>query len=166
LIAEEAKRSSGSNTGKYELTPAEKIVDTNFGNNKGRLPWPVERGVIVGKFGKQTHPILTNVVIDNKGIDISTTAGSDARCIFEGEVRRVLSIPGAQNAVMIKHGQYLSVYTHLDNVYVSAGDYVVAKQAIGSIHTDLSDNKTTIHLEIWKVSTKSVTLNPSSWLAK
>lgn len=163
LIAEEAKTSSGSSTGKYELTPAEKIVDTNFGNNKGRLPWPVERGVIVGRFGKQNHPILTNVVIDNKGIDISTTAGSDARCVFEGEVRKVLSIPGAQNAVMIRHGQYLSVYTHLDNVYVSAGDYVVAKQAIGSIHTDASENKTIIHLEIWKGST---TLNPSSWLAK
>ncbi len=163
LIAEEAKKSSGSSTGKYELTPAEKIVDTNFGNNKGRLPWPVERGVIVGRFGKQNHPILTNVVIDNKGIDISTTAGSDARCVFEGEVRKVLSIPGAQNAVMIRHGQYLSVYTHLDNVYVSAGDYVVAKQAIGSIHTDLSENETIIHLEIWKAST---TLNPSSWLAK
>ena len=163
LIAEETKSSSGSNTGKYELTPAEKIVNTNFGNNKGRLPWPVERGVVVSYFGKHAHPVLTSITIDNKGIDISTTAGSDARSVFDGEVRKVLSIPGAQNAIMIRHGQYLSVYTHIDVVYVSVGENVVTKQAIGSIYTDKSENSTIVHLEIWKAST---TLNPSSWLAK
>jgi murein hydrolase activator len=163
LIAEEAKRTSGSATGKYELTPAEKIVSTNFGNNKGSLPWPVERGVIVSSFGKQNHPVLANVEIDNKGLDISTTAGSDARAVFDGEVRKVFSVPGAQSAVIIRHGEYLSVYTQLDNIYVSVGENVVSKQAIGKIHTDPTENKTILHFEIWK---GSVVTNPSGWLAK
>lgn len=163
LIAEEAKRSSGTKTGKYELTPAEKIVSTNFVNNKGRLPWPVERGVIISGFGKQNHPVLKGITLDNKGVDISTTSGSTARVIFDGEVRKVFSIPGAQNAVIIRHGEYLSVYTNLDNVYVSVGEMVVTKQALGVVHTDKSENKTVLHFEIWKVSTP---VNPSSWLAK
>lgn len=163
LIAEEAKRTSGSATGKYELTPAEKIVSTNFGNNKGSLPWPVERGVIISSFGKQNHPVLANVEIDNKGIDISTTAGSDARAVFDGEVRKIFSVPGAQSAVIVRHGEYLSVYTHLESVYVSVGENLVSKQAIGKIHTDPTENKTILHFEVWK---GSVVTNPSGWLAK
>ncbi|MDD2635194.1 MAG: peptidoglycan DD-metalloendopeptidase family protein [Bacteroidales bacterium] len=163
LIAEEAKRSSGSKTGKYELTPGEKIVSANFDNNKGQLPWPVERGVITNSFGKQTHPVLRNITLDNKGIDITTTSGSTARAIFDGEVRKVISIPGAQNGVIIRHGQYLSVYTNLDDVYVSVGEMVVTKQSLGIIHTDKSENKTVLHFEIWKVS---LPVNPKYWLAK
>jgi septal ring factor EnvC (AmiA/AmiB activator) len=163
LIAEEAKRTPGSKTGKYELTPEEKIISTNFGNNRSKLPWPIERGVIISYFGKQSHPVLKNVIINNKGIDISTTSGSTARSVFDGEVRKIFLIPGAQNAVIIRHGEYLSVYTNLDNVYVSVGENVVTKQSIGLIHTDNSENKTVLHFEIWKVSTP---MNPSSWLAK
>ena len=167
LIAEEVKKSSAAkgkaNTGKYELTPEEKIVSDNFGSNVGKLPWPVQRGVIVSRFGKQPHPVIPNVEIDNKGIDISTTTGSEARAVFDGEVRKVFNIPGTQNAVIIRHGEYLSVYTHLEKVYVSAGDKVKAKQAIGKIYTDASENKTILHLEIWK---GSATLNPANWLAK
>ena len=167
MIAEEVKKSSASkgkaNTGKYELTPEEKIVSDNFGSNVGKLPWPVQRGVIVSRFGKQPHPVISGVEIDNKGIDISTTTGSDARAVFDGEVRKVFSIPGTQNAVIIRHGEYLSVYTHIDKVYVSVGDKVKAKQAIGKIYTDDAENKTVLHLEIWK---GSATLNPANWLAK
>lgn len=167
LIAEEVKKSSASkgkaNTGKYELTPDEKIVSDNFGSNVGKLPWPVQRGVIVSRFGKQPHPVISGVEIDNKGIDISTTTGSDARAVFDGEVRKVFSIPGTQNAVIIRHGEYLSVYTHIDKVFVSVGDKVKAKQAIGKIYTDDAENKTVLHLEIWK---GSATLNPANWLAK
>ncbi len=163
LIAEENKRTSGSTTGKYKLTPEEKLVSDKFGNNKGRLPWPVERGVITVRFGRQSHPVLTNIEIDSKGVDISTTSGSDARAVFEGEVRRVFAVPGGHNAVIIRHGEYLSVYTNLSKVYVKAGEKVVAKQAIGKIHTDESDNKTILHLEIWQ---GNVPLNPENWLAK
>lgn len=163
LIAEEAKKTSGSASGTYALTPAEKILSTNFGNNRGSLPWPVERGIIVGNFGKQTHPVLKNVEIDNKGVDISTVEGAYARAVFDGEVRKIFTIPGAQTAVIVRHGEYLSVYTHLETVNVSVGENIKAKQSIGKIHTDKSENKTILHLEIWK---GNETLNPSSWLAK
>jgi septal ring factor EnvC (AmiA/AmiB activator) len=163
LIAEENKRTSGSTTGKYKLTPEEKLVSDKFGNNKGRLPWPVERGVITVRFGRQSHPVLANIEIDSKGVDISTTSGSDARAVFEGEVRRIFAVPGGHNAVIIRHGEYLSVYTNLSKVYVKSGEKVVAKQAIGKIHTDENDNKTILHLEIWQ---GNVPLNPETWLAK
>lgn len=163
LIAEEAKRTSGSTTGTYALTPAEQIISTNFGNNRGKLPWPVERGVIVSNYGKQPHPVLRGIEIENKGIDIATTAGTNARAIFDGEVRRVISLPGAHNAVIIRHGEYLSVYTNLETVNVKTGDQIKINQHIGKVYTDKNENKTIIHLEIWKGST---TLNPSLWLSK
>ncbi len=163
LIAEEAKRTSGSATGVYQLTPAEQIISTNFGNNRGKLPWPVERGIVVSNFGKQRHPVLRNIEIDNRGIDIATTEGAIAKSIFDGEVRRVISLPGAHNAVIIRHGEYLSVYTNLESVLVSIGEQVSTNQPIGKIHTDKSENKTIIHLEIWKQNT---TLNPALWLSK
>ena len=124
LIAEEAKRTSGSATGKYELTPSEKIVSTNFGNNKGKLPWPVERGVVVLGFGKQMHPVITSIEIDNKGIDISTTEGSDARSVFDGDVRKVFAVPGAQNAVIISVITSYSIhYTKLYEIYIHLFQY-------------------------------------------
>lgn len=163
LIAEEAKKSSGTTSGVYELTPAEKIISTNFGNNKGLLPWPVERGVIVSSYGKHPHPVLNNVTIENAGVDIATSPGAQVRSMFDGEVRRVFTLPGAQNAIIIRHGSYLTVYTHLSKTFVIAGDKVITKQAIGEVYTDKDENKTTLHIEIWKESTK---MNPSYWLAK
>lgn len=161
LIAEEAKASSASGT--YQLTPAEKLISTNFGNNKGTLPWPVERGVIVSSYGTHPHPVLGGVTIENAGIDIATSQGAQVRSVFEGEVRRVFTLPGAQNAVIIRHGNYLSVYTHLSKTYVKKGDKVETKQVIGEVYTDNEDNKTIIHIEIWK---ESVKMNPAQWLAK
>jgi septal ring factor EnvC (AmiA/AmiB activator) len=163
LIAEEAKKTSGSSSEAYALTPAEKIISTNFGNNRGNIPWPVERGIIVSRFGKQQHPVLRGIEIDNKGVDISTIEGTYARAVFDGEVRKVFLIPGAQAAVIIRHGEYLSVYTHLEDVTVSVGENVKAKQSIGKIYTDKTENKTVLHLEFWK---GNQTLNPSIWLAK
>jgi septal ring factor EnvC (AmiA/AmiB activator) len=163
LIAEEAKKAASSPSGKFELTPAEKIISTNFGNNKGSLPWPVERGIIVSHYGKQAHPVLKNIEIENNGVDISTTEGAYARAIFDGEVKKIITIPGAQTAVIIRHGEYLSAYTHIETVSVSVGESVKAKQSIGKIYTDKTENKTILHFEIWK---GSVTLNPSGWLAK
>ncbi|MDY0161115.1 MAG: peptidoglycan DD-metalloendopeptidase family protein [Bacteroidales bacterium] len=161
LIAEEAKASSSSGT--YQLTPAEKLISTNFGNNKGALPWPVERGVIVSSYGKHPHPVLGGVTIENAGVDIATAQGTQVRAIFEGEVRRVFTLPGAQNAVIIRHGNYLSVYTHLSKAFVKKGDKVETKQAIGEVYTDKEENKTIVHIEIWKENLK---MNPAQWLAK
>lgn len=163
LIAEENKKASSKGATKYELTPTEKIISTNFGNNKGTLPWPVERGVIVSYFGKHNHPELKNIEQDNKGIDISTIEGAFARAIFDGEVKHITSIPGIQTVILIRHGEYISAYTHLETVSVSVGDIVAAKQNIGKIHTDKLENKTILHLEIWK---DGAALDPSVWLIK
>ncbi|NLA23839.1 MAG: peptidoglycan DD-metalloendopeptidase family protein, partial [Bacteroidales bacterium] len=163
LIAEEARRSSGGKSTTYVLTPSEKIISTNFANNKGRLPWPVEKGVITSRFGKQAHPVIKNITIDNAGVDISTNPGANVRAIFDGEVRSVMSMPGAQNIVIIRHGEYLSVYTHLMSVNVKVGDHVNTKQNIGKVYTDIDENKTILHLEVWFKEAKE---NPAVWLAK
>ncbi|MFP4663479.1 MAG: murein hydrolase activator EnvC family protein [Bacteroidales bacterium] len=160
LIAAEAKRNAGSG---YTLTPEEELISTNFGNNKGRLPWPVVSGVITSKFGKHAHPIIKGVQVNNNGVDIATTKGSAIRSIFDGEVRKVFKVPGYQNAVIIRHGSYLTTYTHLSSVYVSEGDKVSAKQNIGTVHTDTEENETILHFEIWYGQKK---LNPEQWLAK
>ena len=162
LIAAETKRTSGV-SGDYSLTPEEQLVSTNFGKNLGRLPWPVEKGAIIGHYGKQKHPVLRNIEIDNKGIDIATTEGATARAVFDGEVRHIVSLPGQHNAIIIRHGEYLSIYTNIESVFVSVGEKVSTRQQIGKIHTDKSENKTVIHLEIWKGNT---TLNPVLWLSK
>ncbi|HPX75782.1 MAG TPA: peptidoglycan DD-metalloendopeptidase family protein [Bacteroidales bacterium] len=163
IIREEAKRNTNVATGKFELTPEAKLVGTNFEKNKGNLPWPVERGVIVSSFGKQKHPVLSNIEIDNRGVDISTTVGASIRAVFDGDVKQVLAMPGMQNVVIIMHGEYMSVYSHLETVLVSKGDKVLAKQVIGKVYTDKTENKTILHFEVWK-STSAV--NPASWLSK
>jgi|SRR5690554_5574403 len=163
IIREEAKRNTNVTTGKFELTSEAKLVGTNFEKNKGKLPWPVERGVIVSGFGKQKHPVLANIEIDNRGIDISTTVGASIRAVFDGDVKQVLAMPGMQNVVIIMHGEYMSVYSHLETVLVSKGDKVLAKQVIGKVYTDKTENKTILHFEVWK-STAAV--NPTYWLSK
>jgi len=163
IIREEAKRNTNVTTGKFELTPEAKLVGTNFEKNKGKLPWPVERGVIVSGFGKQKHPVLANIEIDNRGIDISTTVGASIRAVFDGDVKQVLAMPGMQNVVIIMHGEYMSVYSHLETVLVSKGDKVLAKQVIGKVYTDKTENKTILHFEVWK---STAVVNPTYWLSK
>lgn len=160
LIAAEAKKNSGSS---YSLTPEEKIISTKFGNNKGRLPWPVKSGVITSKFGRHPHPVIKGVHVNNNGVDIATSEGSTVRTLFDGEVRKVFNVPGYQNAVIIRHGSYLTTYTHLENVYVTVGDKVKAKQSIGTVHTNNQEGETVVHVEIWYGQKK---LNPEQWLAK
>lgn len=162
LIAEEAKRAAERK--EIGLTPAERIISDNFRNNRGGLPWPTEKGVIVGFFGEHPHPVLRGIKIQNNGIDILTTEGATARSIFKGEVRKVISIPGANRGVIIRHGNFLSVYTNLSDVFVKAGDMVEIKQEIGRVYTDRSDgNKTMLHLEIWEESNK---LDPILWISR
>lgn len=146
-----------------ELTPAGEILAKEFSGNKGKLPWPISKGVIVRKFGTYPHPELKNITIDNNGIDIATEKGTSAICVFEGEVRSVFSIPGMQKAVMVKHGNYFTVYAHLDQVMVNRGDKVKAKQKLGTIYTDTEEAKTILHFEVWQNSNN---LDPELWLAK
>jgi len=163
IIAEEAKKMAKSKGGEWVLTPEQKLVSDNFGKNKGYLPWPTERGLIVQEFGEHWHPVIKGIKIKNNGVDISTTENADARCVFDGEVTKVFNLPMANKAVIIRHGKYLSVYANLSEVYVREGDKVVVKQRIGKIYTDKEENKTNLHLEIRE---QFKLLNPEKWLAK
>ncbi|MCR4848647.1 MAG: peptidoglycan DD-metalloendopeptidase family protein [Bacteroidales bacterium] len=165
--AAEAKKNKKSGTtnksDKMALTPAEKILSTTFSNNKGKLPWPVERGVVSSSFGKHASAISDKVTITNNGIDIATTENAKARCVFEGVVVSVVRPSASNIGVIIRHGDYFTVYAQLDEVYVNRGDKVSTKQNIGKVHTDRYEGKTEIHFEL-RHGTE--TLNPSIWLAK
>ncbi len=167
MIAEEiklaSKKTGTTKTGSFALTPEEIQLSSDFQLNKGGLPWPLERGIISSTFGEHAHPVLKNVKTKNNGIDILTDNNSKARAIFSGEVTRVISIPNYNYVIMIRHGEFLSVYSNLAEVYVEKGDKVETKQEIGMIYTDDKNSKTELHFELWKGKTL---LNPSAWLAK
>ena len=146
------------------LTKEEKLISGNFSANSGRLPWPTHKGFISGHYGVHPHPVLKHVTTNNKGIYIQTPTGTNARAVFEGEVTQRFSIPGSNNAVIIKHGEYRTVYANLTSIYVNVGDKVSAKQSIGKIYTDGdNDNKTELYFQIYKGRTL---LNPEGWIAR
>ena len=126
------------------------------------MPWAVERGIISQYFGK-TRNALTNIEENNNGINILTEKNSEAQAIFSGVVTKVWQIRGFNNVVMIRHGEYITVYSKLDAVYVKQGDTVKTKQKIGKIHTDVSTGQTEIHFELWK---GKVVQNPMDWLMR
>jgi septal ring factor EnvC (AmiA/AmiB activator) len=145
------------------LTKEEALLSDNFEKNAGRLPWPVSNGYISGHFGIQEHPVLKHVTTNNKGIYIQTPANSTARAVFDGVVTQRFSVPGSNNAVIIQHGEYRTVYANLTDIYVRIGDKVSTKQPVGKIFTDSEkDNKTELYFQLWKNRTL---LNPESWLA-
>jgi len=146
------------------LTREESQVSGNFGRNIGRLPWPTSNGFISGHFGIHEHPILKHVTTNNKGVYIQTPAGSNARAVFEGVVTQRFSIPGSNNAVIIQHGNYRTVYANLTQIFVREGEHVSAKQAIGKIYTDDENgNKTELYFQVWKDKNLQ---NPESWIAR
>ena len=164
VIANEAKKATRKSSKEpgLALTPAEKVLSGDFSNNQGKFPWPVQRGLITDHFGKHPHAVLKYVVVSNSGIDITTQANSKARAIFKGEVTKVLAIPGGNMAVIIRHGNYLTVYSNLSEVFVKEGQHVENKEEIGSIFTDqFEDNKTVLKFQLWHENTK---LDPEEWL--
>jgi septal ring factor EnvC (AmiA/AmiB activator) len=164
IIEEETGKSKAAGEKGFVLTPEQKLVGNSFEQNKSRLPWPVERGVIIERFGINKHPVLTNVQTRNNGISIATEAGSKVRSVFNGEVSRVFGITGGNTAVIIRHGKYLSVYSNLREVTVQKGDKVSTKQIIGTIFTDVDeDNKSILKFQIWLESQK---LNPEEWIGR
>ena len=160
VIAEELAKANKKGPNVFQLTPEEKKLADNFASNKKKLPWPTERGVVTGSFGENPHPVLKGIMVRNDGIDISTTDGSYIRSVFDGVVTRVFVIPGAHTTVIIRHGNYLSVYSNLSEVFVKQGDKVKTKQSIGKIFTD--EVKSVLQFQIWK---ENVKLNPQDWLA-
>ena len=146
----------------YAMTPEARALANNFASNKGALPWPVERGLITGKFGKHPHPVVKGIVVDNPHIEISTEKGAVVRAAFEGEVSSVVPIPGANVMVLIRHGNYFTVYSNLIGVKVKAGDTISLKQPLGTAFTD-EEGKTMVQFGIWKDANIQ---DPGPWLAK
>lgn len=168
IIEEEIRKSTvatgttAPNPRSFALTPAEQKLSVSFNDNKGKLPWPTERGHMSSSFGTQPHPDLPNVYTQNNGIDIITSSGSTARAVFSGTVTAVRSVPKYRNVVIVRHGEYLTVYTNLDEVTVVEGDKVSIKQVLGVIHTDPQSSRTELHFEVRKGFTL---LDPKQWLA-
>jgi septal ring factor EnvC (AmiA/AmiB activator) len=144
------------------MTNEEQALSSNFASNRGKLPWPSEHGVITSSFGEHPHPVLKYIKVKNNGIDITTQKGENVRCVFNGKVSRVMSFPNLNTVVIIRHGEYLTVYSNLEGVTVKDGQTVTTKQVIGKIHTNPEDSKTDLHFEIWLGKT---TQDPQMWLA-
>jgi len=165
IIRKEAERARGRNKkNAYDaLTPEQKLISTKFGENKGRLPWPVQRGIITYKYGIHPHPVLKDVKEKKNGIGISTTKGSLARSIFDGTVTNILPLSGNNNAIMVKHGEYITVYVNIKEVMVTVGQKIKAKQEVGVIYTNPDDQRTTLELQVWKGTHLQ---NPIQWITK
>jgi septal ring factor EnvC (AmiA/AmiB activator) len=160
--ASEAGKKNLSNNEALAMGAEAKALSVSFEGNKGRLPWPVPSGIVSSRFGTHPHPVLKKITLNNNGIDINTPKGSKARSIFDGEVTSVVSIPGANTAVIIRHGNYLTVYANLTNVSVTRGQKIRLKESIGLVANDIDNSKAELHFEIWKGTEKQ---NPSIWLA-
>jgi murein DD-endopeptidase MepM/ murein hydrolase activator NlpD len=144
------------------LTAESKILADNFKANRGRLPFPVERGFISLGFGDQTHPIYKSLTIHNSGVEITTDQGSNARAVFDGVVTSVIVLSPVNKAVMIQHGDFFTVYQNLSSVSVSKGDKVTRKQTIGKVRTNGETGKTILKFLILQNTTYN---NPGSWLS-
>lgn len=162
IIEEEARRSSSSNI--YgALTPEQELVGNDFRKNKGKLPWPVEKGIITIGYGNHEVPGLRGSSVKNNGIDITSSPGTEVRAVFEGDITKVFGILGANYTVLIRHGEFLSVYQNLINVRVKSGDKVLTKEVLGEAFTDENDNVATFHFEVWQ---ERNILNPEEWISK
>ena len=148
---------------KIVLTSEGQIIANNFKANKGKLPWPVEKGFVSLGYGDQAHPIYKSLVVHNSGIEITTDQGASARAVFGGEVISVMVLSPVNKAVMIQHGDYFTVYQNLSSVSVSKGDKVSIKQPIGRIRTNGDTGKTVLKFTISQNTTYS---NPAGWLFK
>ncbi len=146
--------------------PKESIaLGKNFQLSKGLLPWPVNSGSITEKYGKNPHPTLNGVITNNNGIDISCSIGSNVRAVFGGEVSSIFSIQGAGKVIIVKHGNYRSVYSNIKDTYVKIGAKVITKQNIGSLIQE--GNISICHFEIHQViNGVTQSLNPSLWISK
>jgi murein hydrolase activator len=158
VIEEEKKRKKAS-----DLTPEQKLISENFSENKGRLPWPVEKGIITGQFGEQKHQVLANVTEKNIGIEITSMGRSYARSVFKGTVMRVFPITGGNVAIIIRHGKYLSVYQNLVNVKVKQGDVVETKQELGEVFNDPDNGQKSI---LYFMIFDEKYLDPEIWISK
>ena len=165
-LIREAIVASNSRTGKkgkktFQLTPEAKLLADNFISNKGRLPWPLEKGIVVQGFGRQRHPVVKTTIIQSNGVVIATEPLAQVRAVFEGEVMSVIVIKGSNPSVLIRHGNFITLYTNLAKLYVKKGEKVNAKQAIGEVFTNQQTGKTQLQFGIFN-NVKA--LNPKDWV--
>lgn len=142
-----------------ELTEEAEALGADFASSRGKLPWPVTKGVICQPYGEYEHPAIKGFMMNNNGVEICANKGSQARTVFEGEVTSIAISPTGGKLIIIRHGEYLSVYSNIGEVFVKQGDKVAIKQNIGTILDE--DGKTSMNLQIWKGQR---TMDPSGWL--
>lgn len=162
IIEAEARRLNSRNI-YAALTPEQELVGKDFLKNRGKLPWPVDKGIITVGYGNHEVPGLRGSSVKNNGIDISSAPGTMVRAVFEGEVTNVFAILGANYAVLIRHGEFLSVYQNIVNVRVKTGDKVNTKELIGEAFSDENTKVAEVHFEVWQ---EKEILNPEEWLSK
>jgi septal ring factor EnvC (AmiA/AmiB activator) len=161
IILAEQKKSSNGNI-YATLTKEEKIISDEFGKNFGKLPWPTKQGIVVGRFGEQDHPSIKGIKVRNDGIYIATVKDAEVRCVFNGVVTRVFSIPGENYTIIVKHGNYYTLYHNLKDVRVSSGNILKTKDVIGIVATDKDKNEAILHFQIWKETDRN---DPELWLS-
>lgn len=160
-IAESNRISGKTVKDVFQLTPESKLIAKNFQENKGRLPWPLEKGVITQGFGRQRHPVVKTTIIQSNGVTISTEPFAKVRAVFDGEVMSIIIIKGSNPSVLIRHGSYITLYTNLSKLYVKKGEKVTSKQVIGEVFTNLQTGKTQLQFGIFN---NIKALNPKDWV--
>jgi len=156
-----SNKKAGTTTADFALTPEAKALAASFSANKGRLPWPVRKGVVIQKFGTQRHPVVRTTTIKSNGVTIATSPGTKARAVFEGTVLNIVQFQGSNPIVLIQHGNFVTAYKNLASVEVKKGDKVKAKQDIGTVFTNTGTNRTTLQFSIFRSTTPQ---NPADWI--
>ncbi len=163
IIAEELRKEKENKKRSFAETPDSERLSNSFTSNKALLPWPVSKGLVISKFGKQKHAVLKGVTVDNNGIEIATESNTLCRSVFDGTVSSVLTMPNGTKVIMIRHGEFISVYSNLGESLVRKGEIVKTKDPLGVIYTSKSEGATVIDFQLWKGSQK---VNPEIWLMK
>lgn len=156
-----SNKKAGTKTTNFVLTPEAKALAANFVANKGRLPWPVEKGIVTQKFGTQRHPVVRTTTIKSNGVTLTVPQGAEARSVFQGKVLNIVQFKGSNPIVLIQHGNYITSYKNLSRVYVKKGENVSAKQTIGQIFTNKDTGKTALQFSLFLNTTPQ---NPALWL--
>ena len=165
LAREKSNTAAGKSTTSktFALTPEDKALAASFAANNGKLPWPVEKGVVVLRFGKQAHPVVKTAIIDSQGVRIATPENENVRAVFQGEVYAIMAPKYGNTTVMIKHGNYFTIYRNLTEISVKKGDKVSAKQTIGKVLKNKSNGESVLNFSVFKDTEPQ---NPANWIYK
>ena len=161
IIASNKAAGGKRNSKVFRLTPEDKLISDNIEANKGKLPWPVEQGLLIQSFGRQPHPVVKTAIIQSNGVTIATPKNTQARAVFEGKVMSIIGFKGSNPTVLIQHGNYITAYSNLGEVYVTKGQKVKPKEIIGKVFTNSETGKTELKFSVFKASTP---VNPKTWI--